>query len=193
MSDPGDLFGRMPRHRVGDLDDHQQRLFDGLVASLDGRLPRSLVDEDGRISGAFNYVLIDPEAGEPFVQLGDALSRKLPPRLREIVILETSRITGCEYEWRAHESVGRKVGLSGDELDELRDGRSPDSFTRDERLAREVVLAVLGDRDLPDELYRSAAEAFGVPVLWDVVTLAGYYCMMDAMLVAFRAPFVQND
>src|SRR5690606_15343752 len=40
----------------------------------------------------------------------------LPERDREVVILRTSVLTGADYEWGHHVPIGRRAGLTDDEM-----------------------------------------------------------------------------
>src|SRR5690348_5413166 len=49
------------------------------------------------------------------------LGGTLPPRDRELVILRTAWLCGCEYEWGHHARIGTRAGLSEDEVAGVRD------------------------------------------------------------------------
>src|SRR5437773_979864 len=46
----------------------------------------------------------------------------LPRAHSELLILRVAHNTGCEYEWRHHERLGRAAGLTADEVERVRDG-----------------------------------------------------------------------
>lgn len=181
-------FGRVVPFRFDELDAGQRDILESLGAGLQDNLPRAIVDDEGAVTGAFSYFLLDPRIGGAVVRLGIALTRSLPPRLRELTILEAARALRCDYQWRVHVPIARRAGLTESEIDAVGRGADAPSFDDDERAVRKVVASVLRDRDLPDELYDEALRRLGQVVLYDVVTQAGYYALMSAALVAFRAP-----
>jgi alkylhydroperoxidase family enzyme len=188
-NDPtNEAFGRVERFRVDGLDSDQASFLAALTAALQGKMPRALVDESGRVTGAVNFLLLDPLVGEAFTNLGNAITRELPPRLREITILEASRSIGSTYEWVVHEKLGRDVGLTDDEISAIRHGTESPSMTESECLARRIVAGVLIERAVDDELYESALHAFGPRTLYDIVVHAGYYALMETTIIAFQAP-----
>ncbi len=50
---------------------------------------------------------------------------RLPRQDTELVILRVAHRTGCEYEWRHHVRIGRRAGLSAEDIEAVRHGRSP--------------------------------------------------------------------
>ena len=47
---------------------------------------------------------------------------KLPRDETELLILRVAHNTGCEYEWSHHERIGRRAGLSNEEIARVREG-----------------------------------------------------------------------
>src|SRR5215213_4984194 len=47
---------------------------------------------------------------------------KLPRADTEILILRVAHLCGCEYEWSHHEHMGRRAGLSAEEIARVREG-----------------------------------------------------------------------
>jgi len=110
----------------------------------------------------------------------------LESRAREIAILVVAAAWQCDFEVYAHEAVGRSVGLTDAELDGIRSGTYDGLSRVDERtLARTVhALAVRGDLD--DDEYAQAVETLGLPQLFEVLTLVGYYATLALQLRVFR-------
>ncbi|MDV3123712.1 carboxymuconolactone decarboxylase family protein [Mycobacterium sp. 21AC1] len=55
-------------------------------------------------------------------------SSTLPERIRELVILRTAHHHGCGYEWGHHSAMGRRSGLTEDDVDAARTGVASDEF-----------------------------------------------------------------
>ena len=62
-----------------------------------------------------------PTVLDPWLGLGGALltTLALDPALRELAITEVALATGCDYERRQHELIGRGVGITDDQIDAL--------------------------------------------------------------------------
>jgi len=56
-------FGRLDRYRFDQLTDEQCGVVESLHIALTGKMPRPIVDDSGRITGGFNYLLIEPWSG----------------------------------------------------------------------------------------------------------------------------------
>jgi 4-carboxymuconolactone decarboxylase len=181
-------FGRLDRYRFDQLTEEQCGVVESLRIALTGKMPRPIVDDSGRVTGGFNYLLIDPAIGTAFETLGSHITRDLPPRLREISILESARCLHSEYEWAVHVSLARQAGVSDDEIETIRCHREAASFSANEQLVREVIHALLAVRELDDETYERAIGQLGLPLFHKIVMQAGYYALMHVMLTAFDAP-----
>jgi len=101
-----------------------------------------------------------PDALRAFLGLhGIAESGRLDPQTRERIALAVAQGNACEYCLSAHSAIGRKAGLSADEIDANRDGGSTDA-----RAAAGVAFA----RALNDHMGEVTRAEF------DAVRAAGY-------------------
>jgi AhpD family alkylhydroperoxidase len=48
----------------------------------------------------------------------------LPPKLREEIALAVGELNGCQYCVSAHTAIGKLTGLTDDEIEDAREGRS---------------------------------------------------------------------
>ena len=186
---PADRYGRLPWFRPGDLTAEQRNYYDRLTSGP--RNKASLVDAHGRLRGAFNARLLDPPVGTAIEQLGAVLRFGTPAltgRQREIAILEVARSERSGYEWRAHSAAGLAAGLRPEELDAIVSGRDLDTFSPAETLTRQVVQALVTERDLTDLLFAAAEQALGLTALFDLISLVGYYQHTALALRVWRVP-----
>jgi alkylhydroperoxidase family enzyme len=184
--------GRLPWPVPDELDDAARALREQIAGGPRAAGPQgfALTDADGRLHGPFNIMLMSPDVGTALQELGSAIRYKtaLPARVREIAILEISRLRQSEFEWYAHSGVGKLAGLTADELTALHAGAAAPTLSAAEAVARDVVRRLVVDRDLDDPAYRTALDALGQRDLVDLVTLVGYYETLALMLRAFRTP-----
>lgn len=183
--------GRIPWPTPDELDAEQRAVQHAITAG-----PRassapafSLTDDEGRLHGPFNAMLLAPRAGLRLQELGGALRYRtsLTDREREIAILQVAVARRCEFEWYAHERVGARAGLTGDELASLARSDVPETLEASEALVHRTVQALLDRRDLDDTEY-TAAEALGTEKLAELVMLVGYYDSLSLLLGVFRTP-----
>ena len=52
----------------------------------------------------------------------------LSPRLRELAVLRVALLSGCDYEWRHHVTLGRDAGLSDDDITGIERGEASDEI-----------------------------------------------------------------
>jgi alkylhydroperoxidase family enzyme len=108
----------------------------------------------------------------------------LPEREREIVILRTGWRSRCEYEFGQHTLIGRRAGLTDDEIRAL----TRDDGEWSEPDARLIQLAdqIHDDQDVSDDLWARLGERWSPAQLEELVTLAGFYVMVSGFLNATR-------
>ena len=93
-----------------------------------------------------------------FSRLGNALltKGKLDPKLREIAILRTAKVSGSVYEWTQHVPIAKAVGVSDDQIAAIEKWEAATCFNELERLALrftdEVARGVKGKKETPSEL-----------------------------------------
>jgi 4-carboxymuconolactone decarboxylase len=93
-----------------------------------------------------------------------------------------------DFEWYAHEAVGRANGLSDDELAELKAFRLPGSCSPDERAVGTLSTQLLAERRLTQQTRDSAISVLGIHGVTEVVVLIGYYQTLDLLMQAWETP-----
>jgi 4-carboxymuconolactone decarboxylase len=171
------------------LDPAQRALYDSIAGGRRAEGPQlfRLVDDDGALEGPFNGFLLQPRLGQALQALGSAVRYEtaLSHRAREIAILVVSVHWDSEFEWYAHEAVGRHVGLTDDELVALSKARY-DTFTGAELVVAETTARLVGEGDLSDDQYAQAVDVLGEAGLFELLTLVGYYGALGLQLRVFR-------
>ena len=66
--------------------------------------------------------------------------------------------------------------------------RRPRRSTRGETHVRELVRALVLERDLNDAAYAAASARLGTPQLIELIALVGYYDLLALSLRVFRTP-----
>ncbi len=184
--------GRLPWFTPDELDPDARVLYDAITGGPRAQVSRPfpLTDEDGRLNGPFNAMLLSPEVGSALQELGAAIRYRssLTARSREIAILELSVLRRAAFEWYAHERVGKQAGLTDDELAALRDGAPAPTLDASETLVRKLVGTLVRDRDLDDIAYAGAVKTLGERVLMELIALVGYYDLLALGLRVWRTP-----
>jgi 4-carboxymuconolactone decarboxylase len=138
------------------------------------------------LGGPYGMLIKSPELLKRYLSMTDYLRQKtsLPHRLNEMAILLEARLWDAQYEWWAHEPLARKAGLSEPIIDNLREGKRPDSMQPDEAIVYDVVTELLNKRHLSDATFASARKILGEQQVVDLVAVAGFYVMVSAVVIA---------
>lgn len=187
--------GRLPWPTRDQLDADARRVYDRIVdgprTSLTG--PSAVVDEDGRLLGPFNAMLVSPAVGDALQQLGAAIryGTSLPGRVRELAILTVAAHHHSAFEWYAHHEPARAAGLSEATLAAVHAG-DPADLTGPDALVHRAVTGLLTDRDLDDETFAEVRDLLGITGAVELVTLVGYYDLLALGMRTFRAPLPES-
>lgn len=180
---------RLPGITPAEMTAEQRALYDRLVGGprASGPRPFPLVDEQGRLAGPFNAMLLNPELGDALQSLGAIIRYEtaFTGRQREIAILATAAREDSPYEWAVHSHVARGLGLTDAELAGLREGR--DVFTDPaEALVHRAARELATGGDLAEETYRAGVDTLGRTGVYELVTLVGYYRLLALQMRIFQ-------
>jgi 4-carboxymuconolactone decarboxylase len=135
-----------------------------------------------------------PRLAQAALDFGDYIRFEsvLEPRLRELAILATAVAWNCENEWIAHAPLARKEGLPDDVIDSVRTGQFASSDP-EVRAVHAVVVSLHQDRDIPDDVYRVAADLLGDRGIIELISTVGFYTMIAMLLNGTRAPLTRRE
>jgi 4-carboxymuconolactone decarboxylase len=173
------MAARIPLPDRDDLDERQRAVWDRVVAG-----PR------GRIAGPLRAAIHNPELAEHWSAIGEVLrfNTSLAKRLSELAICVTGRRWSSQVEWHVHARIALEAGIAPAILDALREGRPPTIADPLEALVYDFARSLHHDGRVPDPLYSTAREAFGVTGVVELTALIGYYTMVSMTLNAHRIP-----
>lgn len=191
------MHGRLPWPTREELDDERRAVYDAIAGGPRASGPQAfrLTDESGRLEGPFNAMLLSPGVGMALQDLGAAVRYRtsFSDRAREIAILALAALRRCDFEWYAHERLGRHVGLTGRELDGLLCGEEPATFTEQETALLRVARALAMRGDLDDQEFASAQALLGREAVAELVVLVGYYDLLSLSLRVWRTPLPSGE
>jgi 4-carboxymuconolactone decarboxylase len=189
--------GRLTWFAPEDLDADQRRLHEEISSGprASGGSPFPLTDERGRLEGPFNAMLVHPGIGGAVQALGARIryGSALSDRERELAILRVAALGHSEFEWYAHQRVGRAVGLSDVEMSGAAAGTAADSLSTAEDTVLDVVTRLVADGDLDDASFAHAEQVLGTRRLADLVALVGYYQLLALSLRVWRTPLPAGE
>ena len=107
---------------------------------------------------------------------------KLPRVDTELLILRVAHNCGCEYEWRHHERLAKRVGLSAAEVEKARDGALAGHFRARQVLLLRAADQLHEDRMISDELWSELRRECSDVELIELCMLVGHYEMLAMTL-----------
>jgi 4-carboxymuconolactone decarboxylase len=143
-----------------------------------------------KLAGPFSVLMHSPPIAGAINQVVDAIRKdgKLEKRLYELIVLITVRHASAAYAWAVHEPLGRAAGLSGDVVNALKAGRSPDFEKADEKAIYQAVTELLKTNKLSDAAYQALIQQFGLRDSIEIIACVGLYGMVGSVINAFEVP-----
>ena len=140
--------------------------------------------------GPYIALLRSPDLMGRVQAMGDYLRFKpaLPPKLRELAIIYTSRVITQQYEWGGHSQNAMQEGLSPEIVKAISEGRRPPGMTEQEALVYDFCSELHQTYGVSDATYSRAVVAFGEQGVVDLVALHGYYAMIGMILNVAHTP-----
>ena len=190
-------MSRIPYILIENFDEDQKTFFKNLTQGKragGSGVDRFLTPEKG-VKGPFNAWLYRPKLGDTAQRLGEMLRYEgvLPPQSRELAILVVAAEWEAEYEWWAHEKIGKAVGLEEGIIASIKEGKKPLFKDSDQAVVYDFTRELIKTRDVSDSMYHRAIEALGEAVVVELVILIGYYTLISMTMNVFRVPLPEGD
>lgn len=115
---------------------------------------------------------------------------RLPRRETELVILRVAHLTGCAYEFEHHVRLGRRAGVTGEDLERVVAGPDAHGWSPREATLLRTVDLLHHDRDLDDHAWAELRAHLDERTALELLLLAGHYEMLATALLTLR---VQPD
>lgn len=106
----------------------------------------------------------------------------LEPRERQLLILRTGYLCKSKYEWGHHVLIGKRVGLSEEEIARVKQGPSAPGWSRRQATLVRAVDELHGDQMIGDETWAALSEFFDERRLIEIVMLVGLYMTVSMSL-----------
>jgi 4-carboxymuconolactone decarboxylase len=191
---------RVPHLRPADLDDDQRRLYDALTTgprrAAHDPLPSAvrMTDDEGRLQGPFNAMLLHPKLGLALQALSGQLRFEghLPTRTREIVILIVAASEQSDFEWAAHSAIAALVGVGTDKIDAIATEVAVEFDDPLDEAAAQLARCIVNHGDADDETYLRVQPELGDDGIFEVSTTVGIYQLIAQQLRLFRVDAPQG-
>ena len=112
---------------------------------------------------------------------------RLPRTETELVILHVATLRGCDYELDHHRRIGRKVGLTPEQVEHVGDA-TWDGWTDRQRVLLDATASLVRDRDLDDATWARVREHLDEATAIELLMLCGQYDALATTLMTLRVP-----
>lgn len=142
----------------------------------------------GHVRGPFSLLIHSPGLAGKVVAAGAQvrLGSTLTPVEREIAVIATSREKDAAYEWNAHVTTGRKVGMREEVIDAVRSKGDVSGLEPDERdivlFVRQLLRTNRVEQSLFDELRARHSDRW----LVELAATVGQYQYISAINNTFE-------
>ncbi len=142
----------------------------------------------GRVLNIFRTLVNAPKAAKGFLAWGNyVLSRRndLPARDREIVILRTGYLCKSGYEWTQHVEIGKRDGLTDDEVARIKVGADDSHWSPSDRALLLATDELHHDQFITTPTWTALKAHYTDKQCMDVVFTAGQYTQVSMILNSF--------
>jgi len=152
-----------------------ERTLDALAEGMGGRL------------NVFATLVHHPELFTRWITFSSQvlMASTLPARDRELLILRTAVLNGCEYEFAHHRVMGAAAGLDAAEIERVKDGPAAPGWTQDDTELLGAVDELHADSTVSDGTWERLARRYDTRQMIDLVFVVGQYTMLSMALNSF--------
>ncbi len=102
----------------------------------------------------------------------------LPLRDKEILILRNAWLCQSEYEWNHHYLVGKRAGLSKEEIDQIKVGAEGKGWSDFDRTLLRTVGELHKNTILSDQTWKELSKQYDPHQIMDLIFVVGSYNML---------------
>lgn len=139
------------------------------------------------ILNIFRTLATHPDLFRRWLPFGNHVLFKstLPARERELAILRVGVLCRSGYEFAQHTAIGKRVGLTDDEIERVKSGPSTNGWSPLERALLTAVDELVRDAFITDETWAILTSHFNIRQMIDLVFAVGQYQMVSMALNSF--------
>lgn len=147
-----------------------------------------VVESRGKMIRPFEVLLHAPAIARHTAELGAQIryESSLSDHDRELVIISTGAVHGCDYVWDSHLPLARAAGVSDATIEHLRGDGSP-TLTDIESVLIEFVRELCTGSTVSESTFSAARGHLGDAGVVELSATIGYYTMMGYVMAATGA------
>jgi len=139
---------------------------------------------DGRVFNIFRTLAAHPKLLRKWLVFGNHILNKstLPPRERELLILRVGWLCRAEYEWGQHVVIGKRAGLSDDEIERVKEGPDAPGWSEVDATLLRAVDELRAQAFISDGVWGALAATYDTRQLLDLIFTVGQYNLVSMAL-----------
>lgn len=155
---------------------------------------RRMLEYAHRVGGFYNVIgtlARHVEASKRLGQMGAHVlgpTSTLPPRDRELLILRTAWLCRAEYEWAQHVAIGRRAGVTDEEIERCRRGPEDAGWDAFDAALLRAADELHAEQCIADATWATLASRYDTLQMMDVVFAVGQYTLVAMALKSFGTP-----
>ena len=106
----------------------------------------------------------------------------LPNRERELAILRTGHLCRSGYEWTQHERIGKKIGLTDEEIKRIKEGPEAPGWSAVERAILRATDELHADSFISDATWSDLKKEYRDAQIMDMIFTVGNYILVSMAL-----------
>jgi alkylhydroperoxidase family enzyme len=127
-----------------------------------------------------------PNVFRPFILFADALMTRatLPSDVREVVVMHLAARRQSNYEWKEHETISQRAGVTYEQLAAIQSARyTADLFSEDQLLAVAIADELLAGAGLRSAAWINAIQHWQVEGALDLVFTVGWWGALVPLII----------
>jgi 4-carboxymuconolactone decarboxylase len=139
---------------------------------------------DGRVFNIFRTLAAHPKLLKQWLVFGNYILNKstLPPRERELLILRIGWLCRAEYEWGQHVVIGKRAGLTDEEIDRIKEGPEAAGLSEFDATLLRAVDELRAQAFISDPVWSALSARYDAQQLLDLVFTVGQYNLVSMAL-----------
>jgi alkylhydroperoxidase family enzyme len=159
------------------------------LREIDSNILKKIKDLGGKPLHLYQILTHHPRLLSAWIDFAYSLRKDCTTArtLRELMILRGAQIVDSSYEWQQHFRMALEAGVSQEKIDHLGDWRDSKLFEESERVALELMEAVVKG-EVDDTLYEKTRVHFSTSEYIELLLTASFYVMVPRVLNGLQVP-----
>lgn len=128
------------------------------------------------------------------MEMGNVLfNGRISPREREIAVLRISWLGGAAFEWGEHVEIGKRCGLSPEEIERITQGSAAEGWSAHDAAILRAVEELMADARVSDATWATLAQAWDEQQLIELPMMVGQYLTTAFLLNSLQVQLGEGN